>query len=179
MNLKGTKTEANLAAAYAGESQARNKYTFYAAEAKKQGFKQIGEIFEKTADNERAHAEIWFEYLSGGSLGNTAHNLIDAATGENFEWTEMYAKFAEDARSEGLTEIAYLFEAVGKIEKDHEERFRKLAENVQQNEVFQKPETQCWICSNCGHIHEGTEAPKVCPVCKHQQSYFEIKTENN
>ncbi len=177
MNLKGTKTEANLAAAFAGESQARNKYTFYAAQARKEGYEQIAQFFELTAKNEQAHAQMWFERLSGG-ITETAHNLLDAAKGENFEWTKMYADFAKEAREEGFDELAYLFEAVGKIEKEHEERYMKLLENVQQDQVFQKPEKVVWVCGNCGHIHEGTSAPERCPVCSVAKSNFSLKAEN-
>lgn len=178
MNLKGTKTEANLAAAFAGESQARNKYIFYAAQARKEGYGQIADLLELTAKNEQEHAEMWFTYLSGGSIGETAHNLSDAAAGENYEWTHMYADFSKQARAEGFDELAYLFDAVGKIEKEHEERFTKLLQNVQQHKVFKKDQTEQWVCSECGHIHEGPEAPKVCPVCKNPQSKFALRAAN-
>lgn len=178
MNLKGTKTEANLSTAFIGESRARNKYTFYAAQARKDGYEQIARLFEETAKNEQQHAEIWFKYLCGGSIGETPHNLADAAKGENYEWTVMYADFAKEAKEEGLNELAYLFEAVGKIEKEHEERFNQLLENVQQNKVFQKDQPQQWICGKCGHIHEGDEAPKICPVCQNPQAFFSIRATN-
>lgn len=178
MNLKGSKTEANLAAAFAGESQVRNKYVYYAGQARKEGYGQIADLLELTAANEQEHAKLWFTALSGGSLGDTAHNLQAAADGENYEWTEMYATFAEEAKEEGFDELAYLFSAVAKIEKQHEERFNKLLKNVQENKVFQKDEQAVWVCSNCGHIHEGTEAPKLCPVCKHSQSDFALQAKN-
>ena len=178
MDLKGTKTEANLKAAFAGESQARNKYTFFASKAKKEGYEQIASIFEETANNEKEHAKMWFKLLNGGDIKSTTENLEDAASGENYEWTDMYEKFAKDAKEEGFDHIAYLFEAVGKIEKEHEERYRKLLENIDTNEVFKKTGIRIWKCRNCGHIHVGGEAPKVCPVCAHPQSYFEIKAEN-
>ncbi len=177
MNLKGSKTEANLAAAFAGESQARNKYIFYAEQARKDGYNQIADYFEVTAKNEQAHAKMWFERLSGG-ISETSPNLLDAAKGENFEWTTMYAEFAAQAKEEGFDDLAYLFDAVGKIEKAHEERFTKLLENIQQNQVFAKPEKSVWICSNCGHIHEGTEAPQSCPVCAVTRAHFSLKSEN-
>lgn len=176
MELKGSKTEANLMAAFAGESQARNKYTYYAAKAKQDGYQQIGAFFEETANNEKEHAEIWFNLLS--SPAATAPNLEDAAKGENFEWQEMYPTFAKEAREEGFTEIAYLFEAVAAIEKEHEERFLKLKANLDENLVFQRGEQVIWICRNCGHIHEGTEAPQRCPVCKKPKDYFMLKNEN-
>ena len=177
MNLKGTKTEANLATAFAGESQARNKYTFYAALARKEGYEQIADLFELTAKNEKAHAKMWFDRLSSGST-ETAHNLLDAAKGENYEWTQMYAEFAKEAKEEGFNDLAYLFDAVGKIEKEHEERFMKLLENIQQEKVFQKSEKVVWVCANCGHIHEGTSAPERCPVCSVPKSNFSLKAEN-
>ena len=173
---EGTQTEKNLEAAFAGESQARNKYTYFASKAKKEGFEQIASLFLKTADNEKEHAKMWFKELNG--IGDTAQNLEAAAEGENYEWTDMYEKFAKDAKEEGFDHIAYLFEAVGKIEKEHEERYRKLLENIDTNEVFKKTGIRIWKCRNCGHIHVGEEAPKVCPVCAHPQSYFEIKAEN-
>ena len=177
MELKGSKTEANLMAAFAGESEARNKYTYFASKAKKDGYVQISKIFEETANNEKEHAKIWFKLLNGG-ISDTATNLKLAAEGENYEWTEMYASFAETAREEGFTEIAALFEGVAKIEKEHEERYRKLLENVQGGIVFSRDNDMIWQCSNCGHIHIGKASPEVCPVCAHPQSYFEIKANN-
>lgn len=176
--LQGTRTEANLLAAFAGESQARNKYTYYAGKAKKEGYEQIAEIFLETAANEQEHAKLWFKQLHGGEVPGTAANLKDAAAGEHEEWTDMYARFAEEAKAEGFDRIAYLFTEVGKIEKSHEERYRKLAQNIKDGEVFKRKEKQFWICSNCGHIHEGPEAPDKCPTCAHPQSYFEIRTVN-
>ena len=176
-DLKGTKTEANLMAAFAGESQARNKYSYYASKAKKDGYVQIASIFEETANNEKEHAKIWFKLLHGGIPG-TLENLADAAEGENYEWTEMYDQMAKDAREEGFNEIADLFEQVGKIEKEHEERYRKLIENIEGGLVFSRDEDMIWQCSNCGHIVIGKKAPEVCPVCAHPQSYFQIKAEN-
>ena len=178
MDLKGTKTEANLMAAFAGESQARNKYTYYASKAKKEGYEQIAAIFEETADNEKEHAKMWFKLLHGNEVPSTVQNLKDAAEGENFEWTDMYDNFAKIAKEEGFDHIAYLFEEVAKIEKEHEERYKKLLENIDSDEVFKKTGVRIWKCRNCGHIHVGEEAPKVCPVCAHPQSYFEIKAEN-
>lgn len=178
MELKGSKTEANLQTAFAGESQARNKYTYYASKAKKDGYVQISKIFEETAANEKEHAEIWFKLLHDGAVPDTVTNLEDAADGENYEWTDMYAKFAEEAKAEGFTKIAYLFEAVGKIEKEHEERYRKLLANIKGDLVFSKDEDVIWQCSNCGHICIGKKAPGVCPVCAHPQSYFEVKANN-
>ncbi len=176
--LKGTKTEANLKEAFAGESMARNKYTYYASKAKKDGFVQIANLFEETANNEKEHAKIWFKLLHGGSVADTAVNLLDAANGENYEWTDMYAKFAIDAREEGFDHIAFLFESVAKIEKTHEERYRKLLSNVEGKTVFSKDGDAIWQCLNCGHIVIGKSAPAVCPVCDHPQSYFELKPEN-
>ena len=176
-DLKGTKTEANLMAAFAGESQARNKYTYYASKAKKDGYVQIASIFEETANNEKEHAKIWFKLLHGGIPG-TLENLADAAAGENYEWTEMYDQMAKDAREEGFDHIADLFEQVGKIEKEHEERYRKLIENIEGGLVFSRDNDRIWQCSNCGHIVVGKKAPEVCPVCAHPQSYFQIKAEN-
>ena len=176
-DLKGTKTEANLLAAFAGESQARNKYTYYASKAKKDGYVQIASIFEETANNEKEHAKIWFKLLHGGISG-TLENLADAAAGENYEWTEMYDQMAKDAREEGFDHIADLFEQVGKIEKEHEERYRKLIENIEGGLVFSRDNDMIWQCSNCGHIVVGKKAPEVCPVCAHPQSYFQIKAEN-
>lgn len=178
MELKGSKTEANLLAAFAGESQARNKYTYYASKAKKDGYVQIAKIFEETANNEKEHAKIWFKILQGGNIGETAANLRDAAEGENYEWTDMYAGFAQTARKEGFTQIAALFEGVAKIEKEHEERFRKLLANVEGDCVFSKDNDVIWQCENCGHIVIGKKAPQICPVCSHPQSYFQIKAEN-
>ncbi len=177
-DLKGTKTEANLMAAFAGESQARNKYTYYSSKAKKEGFVQISNIFAETAANEKEHAEIWFKLLHGGDVPTTAENLKDAANGENYEWTDMYAGFAKTAKEEGFDQIAYLFEAVGKIEKHHEERYLKLLDNVESEKVFGREDAVVWICTNCGHIHEGTDAPNKCPICAHPQAYFEIRTVN-
>ena len=176
MDLKGTKTEANLKAAFAGESQARNKYSYFASQAKKDGYEQIAAIFEETAHNEKEHAKMWLKELNG--IGNTAENLKAAADGENYEWTDMYDEFAKVAKEEGFDRIAYLFEAVGKIEKEHEERFKKLLENVEEGKVFEAGEVKIWKCRNCGHIVVGTKAPEVCPVCRHPQAYFEIKAEN-
>ena len=178
MELKGSKTEANLMAAFAGESQARNKYTYYASKAKKEGYEQIAAIFEETANNEKEHAKMWFKLLHDGAVPSTVDNLKDAANGENYEWTDMYAEFAKTAKEEGFDRISYLFEAVAKIEKEHEERYAKLLENINTDEVFKKTGVRIWKCRNCGHIHVGESAPKVCPVCEHPQSYFEIKAEN-
>ena len=178
MNLEGTKTQANLMAAFAGECQARTKYTYFASKAKKDGFVQIANLFMETAENEKEHAKIWFKLLNDG-IKDTATNLKDAAAGENYEWTDMYAEFAKDAREEGFDHIAYLFEEVAKIEKEHEERYLKLLENVEGGLVFSKDEEKIWKCSNCGHIVIGKEAPEVCPVCSHPRAYFEIKAENN
>ena len=176
MDLKGTKTEANLKAAFAGESQARNKYSYFASQAKKDGYEQIAAIFEETAHNEKEHAKMWLKELNG--IGNTAENLKAAADGENYEWTDMYDEFAKVAKEEGFDRIAYLFEAVGKIEKEHEERFKKLLENVEEGKVFEAGEVKIWKCRNCGHIVVGTKAPEICPVFSHPQAYFEIKAEN-
>ena len=176
MNLKGTKTEKNLQAAFAGESQARNKYTYFASVAKKEGYEQISALFAKTADNEKEHAKMWFKLL--GELGNTAENLKAAAEGENYEWTDMYATFAKEADEEGFTEIAAKFRAVAKIEKSHEERYLKLLNNVEMQAVFAKSEETMWECRNCGHLVVGKKAPEVCPVCVHPQSYFEVRAEN-
>ncbi len=178
-NLKGTKTEANLKEAFAGESMARNKYSYYASKAKKDGFVQISKIFEETAANEKEHAKIWFKLLQeDGAIPSTIDNLKDAAEGENFEWTDMYAKFAKEAREEGFEEIAALFEGVAAIEKEHEERYRKLLANIEGDLVFSRDGDCIWQCSNCGHVHVGPKAPEVCPVCNHPQSYFELKAEN-
>ena len=178
MELKGTKTEANLMAAFAGESQARNKYTYYASKAKKEGYEQIAAIFLETADNEKEHAKMWFKLLHDGGVPSTIENLKDAAKGENFEWTDMYQEFAKTAKEEGFDKIAYLFESVGKIEKEHEERYLKLLENIEEGKVFEAGEIKIWKCRNCGHIHVGLKAPEVCPVCDHPRAYFEIKSEN-
>ena len=177
MELKGSKTEKNLMAAFSGESEARNKYTYYASKAKKDGYVQISKLFEETAANEKEHAKIWFKLLKDG-IGATADNLADAAAGENYEWTEMYPTFAKEAREEGFEHIAYLFEEVAKIEKEHEERYRKLLANIEGDLVFSKDNDAIWQCSNCGHIVVGKKAPQVCPVCAHPQAYFEIKAEN-
>ena len=173
---KGTQTEANLRAAFSGESEARNKYTYFASKAKKEGFEQIAAIFQKTADNEKEHAKMWFKELSG--IGTTAENLQAAADGENYEWTDMYEGFAKTAEEEGFPELAAKFRAVGAIEKAHEERYRKLLQNVEMQQVFAKSEVKVWECRNCGHIVVGTNAPEVCPVCNHPQSYFEVREEN-
>ena len=178
MELKGSKTEANLRTAFAGESQARNKYTYYASKAKKEGYVQIAKLFEETAANEKEHAKIWFKLLNGGDVPGTADNLLDAASGENYEWTEMYAEFAKTAKEEGFDKIAFLFEEVGKIEKEHEERYQKLLNNLTQGKVFEREEPQMWVCANCGHIHYGNKAPEKCPVCDHPMAYFKIKAEN-
>ena len=176
MNLKGTKTEKNLMTAFAGESQARNKYTYFARVAKKEGFEQISAIFQHTADNEKEHAKMWFKAL--GELGNTAQNLLAAAEGENYEWTDMYATFAKEAEEEGFVELAAKFRMVADIEKSHEERYRKLLSNVEMQEVFAKSEMQIWECRNCGHLVMGKQAPEVCPVCAHPKAYFEVRKEN-
>jgi len=178
MELKGTKTEKNLLEAFAGESMARNKYTYFASKAKKDGFVQISKIFEETAANEKEHAKMWFKYLNGGSVSDTATNLKDAAEGENFEWTDMYARMAKEAREEGFEEIALKFEYVAKVEKEHEERYRKLLANVEGDLVFSKDGDVIWQCINCGHIVVGKKAPEICPTCNHPQSYFQLKPEN-
>lgn len=178
MNLKGTKTEANLQTAFAGESQARNKYTYYASKAKKEGYEQIAAIFEETAANEKEHAKMWFKLLHDNDIPSTVENLADAAAGENYEWTDMYAQFAKEAKEEGFDRIAYLFEAVGAIEKTHEERYRKLLANVEGGLVFSSEGDAIWECRNCGHIYIGKEAPKICPVCAHPQSFFQKRAEN-
>ncbi len=177
MDLKGTRTEANLMAAYAGESQARVKYEYYASKAKKDGYQQIGELFMETSNNEKEHAKLWFKLLHGGMPETTA-NLADAAAGENFEWTDMYAKFAKEAREEGFDDIAKMFEGVAAIEKTHEERYRKLLANIEGGLVFSREGDMIWECANCGHIHVGKEAPQVCPVCAHPQAYFKLRAEN-
>lgn len=176
MELKGTKTEKNLMAAFAGESQARNKYTYFASVAKKEGYEQIAAIFLKTAENEKEHAKLWFKYLDG--IGNTAQNLKAAAEGENYEWTDMYDTFAKEAEEEGFKELAEKFRAVGRIEKTHEERYRTLLNNVEMNAVFEKAGERMWECRNCGHIVVGKAAPEICPVCNHPKSYFEVREEN-
>lgn len=176
--LKGTKTEKNLQTAFAGESEARNKYTYFASKAKKDGYVQIAAIFEETAANEKEHAKMWYKLLHGGEIGSTIDNLVEAANGENYEWTDMYAGFAKEAKEEGFDHIAFLFEEVAKIEKEHEERYRKLLANIQGDLVFSREGDVIWQCSNCGHICVGKKAPQVCPVCAHPQSYFQIKAEN-
>ena len=178
MELKGSRTEANLMAAFAGESQARNKYTYYASKARKDGYEQIAAIFEETAKNEMEHAKIWFKLLHDGAVPSTEVNLKDAADGENYEWTEMYAQFAAEAKEEGFTRIAYLFDAVAKIEKEHEERYKKLLANIEDGIVFSKDNDIVWICSNCGHVTIGKKAPEICPVCAHPQSFFHEKANN-
>ena len=178
MDLKGTKTESNLLAAFAGESQARNKYTYYASKAKKEGYEQIAAIFEETANNEKEHAKMWFKHMHDGVVPDTMTNLLDAAAGENGEWTEMYKRMAEEARAEGYTQIAAQFEGVAKIEKSHEERYRALAKNMEDNKVFTKDNEEVWICRNCGHVHVGKKAPELCPVCAHPQAYFELRSIN-
>ncbi|MBO5051718.1 MAG: rubrerythrin family protein [Clostridia bacterium] len=176
MELKGSKTEKNLATAFAGESQARNKYTYFASVARKEGYEQIAAIFEQTANNEKEHAKLWFKAL--GELGNTAENLLAAAEGENYEWTDMYDQFAREAEEEGFTRLAYQFRAVAAIEKTHEERYRALLSNVEMQQVFEKAEETMWECRNCGHLVIGKKAPEVCPVCTHPKSYFEVRKEN-
>lgn len=176
MDLKGSKTEKNLLEAFAGESQARNKYTYFASVAKKEGYQQIAAIFEATANNEKEHAKLWFKALN--SIGSTAENLKAAAEGENYEWTDMYDRFAKDAEEEGFAELAAQFRAVGEIERSHEERYRALLNNVEMKAVFEKGEETMWECRNCGHLVMGKKAPEVCPVCKHPQSYFEVRKEN-
>ena len=178
MELKGSKTEKNLMEAFAGESQARNKYSYYASKAKKDGYEQIAAIFEETANNEKEHAKLWFKYLHGGDIPSTEENLEDAANGENYEWTDMYKGFAETAKEEGFDELAYLFEEVAKIEKHHEDRYLALLENVSEGKVFAKDESQVWECRNCGHLVVAAKAPALCPVCEHPQSYFEVRKVN-
>ena len=178
LELKGSKTEKNLQAAFAGESQARNKYTYFASKAKKEGYEQIAAIFEETAGNEKEHAKMWFKYLEGGEIKDTISNLNAAADGENYEWTDMYDEFARVAEEEGFSEIAAKFRMVGEIEKHHEERFRKLLKNIDDEVVFSSDEDTIWICRNCGHVVIGKKAPAVCPVCAHPQSYFERKADN-
>jgi rubrerythrin len=177
-NLKGTKTEKNLMEAFAGESQARNKYTYFASKAKKEGYEQIAAIFEETAGNEKEHAKLWFKLLCGGDLPPTTENLKAAADGENEEWTAMYKRMAEEAREEGFDDIAYLFEGVGKIEKEHEGRYRTLLKNIEDGTVFKKSQKSVWICRNCGHIIDSESAPQKCPICAHPQAYFELKIVN-
>ena len=176
--LKGTKTEKNLLEAFVGESQARNKYTYYASKAKKDGYEQIAAIFEETANNEKEHAKLWFKYLHNGEIASTMENLKDAAAGENYEWTDMYDRMAKEAEEEGFTEIAAKFRGVAAIEKHHEERYRKLLKNIDDKVVFSREGECIWICRNCGHIVIGKSAPKICPVCNHPQSYFELRKEN-
>ena len=177
-NLKGTKTEANLQAAFAGESQARNKYNYYASKARKDGYEQIAELFEETANNEKEHAKIWFKLLHGGAVPDTLTNLADAAAGENYEWTDMYAGFAKEARAEGFEDIAKLFEMVADIEKHHEERYLKLLANINEGIVFSRDCDMIWQCGNCGHLVIGKSAPEVCPVCDHPKAYFRIEARN-
>jgi rubrerythrin len=177
-NLKGTKTEKNLQEAFAGESMARNKYSYWASKAKKDGFVQIAAIFEETANNEKEHAKMWFKLLEGGAIKSTPENLEAAAAGENYEWTDMYARMAQEAREEGFNEIAAKFELVAKVEAEHEARYRKLLDNVKKERVFSKDNDVIWQCSNCGHIVIGKKAPQVCPVCDHPQAYFQVKAEN-
>ena len=178
MELKGSKTEQNLMSAFAGESQARNKYTFFASQARKEGYEQIASIFEETANNEKEHAKLWFKELNGGSVPSTLDNLNDAANGENYEYTTMYSDFAKEAREEGFDRIANLFERVGEIEKEHENRYRKLIDNIEKELVFSSEGDTIWICRNCGHVVIGKKAPLVCPVCAHKQSFFERKADN-
>ena len=178
MELKGSKSEQNLMTAFAGESQARNKYTYFASKAKKEGYEQIAAIFQETADNEKEHAKMWFKLLNGGDIPSTIENLKAAAEGENYEWTDMYDKMAKEAKEEGVDHIAFLFTEVGKIEKEHEARYKKLLEKVEEGKVFEAGEIKIWKCRNCGHIVVGTKAPEVCPVCAHPKAYFEIKAEN-
>ncbi len=178
MELKGSQTEKNLMEAFAGESQARNKYTYFASKARKDGYEQIAAIFEETAHNEKEHAKMWFKLLMGGDILSTEENLKMAADGENYEWTDMYAEFAKTAKEEGFNHIAFLFEGVAKIEKEHEERYNKLLNNVKEGLVFEKPEENTWKCRNCGHIHVGEKALEICPVCAHPKAHFEVKAEN-
>ena len=178
MELKGSRTEQNLMTAFAGESQARNKYSYYASKAKKEGYEQIAAIFEETAGNEKEHAKMWFKLLHDGNVPDTMTNLRDAANGENYEWTDMYAEFAKVAREEGFTDIARKFELVAAVEKEHEERYLKLLSNIENSDVFKREESVVWVCRNCGHVHVGKMAPKMCPTCDHPQAYFEIKNSN-
>ncbi|MCD8385843.1 MAG: rubrerythrin family protein [Bacteroidales bacterium] len=177
-SLKGTKTEQNLKDAFAGESMARNKYTYFASKAKKDGYVQMAAIFEETAKNEQEHAKLWYKYLNGGAIGTTEENLAEAAAGENYEWTDMYERMAREAREEGFDEIAAKMEGVARIEREHEERYRKLLKNIEDRKVFSKDGEAVWQCSNCGHIVVGKEAPAVCPVCAHPQAYFQVRAEN-
>ncbi len=176
-DLKGSRTQQNLQTAFAGESMARNKYTYYASKARKEGFEQIANLFEETANNEKEHAKMWFKLLHDG-VGTTEENLLDAAMGEHYEWTEMYAQFAKEAKQEGFDHIAYLFEGIAQIEKEHEDRYRKLLDNVKKELVFSKDQEAIWQCANCGHIYVGKKAPEICPVCDHPQAYFQVKAEN-
>lgn len=178
MELKGTKTEKNLMEAFAGESQARNKYTYFASKAKKEGYEQLSEVFTETANNEKEHAKIWFKLLQGGDIPTTTECLKQAAQGENYEWTDMYSTFAKEAKEEGFDHIAFLFEEVAKIEKEHEERYLKFLGNIDDNLVFERGEEKVWVCRNCGHVYVGEKAPEVCPVCNHPKAFFEIKKEN-
>lgn len=178
LELKGSKTEANLKTAFAGESQARNKYSYYASKARKDGYEQIAAIFEETAGNEKEHAKLWFKLLNGGAVSDTLTNLLDAAAGENYEWTDMYATFAKEARAEGFDDIANLFAGVAVIEHGHEERYRKLISNIESDLVFSRDDEVIWQCSNCGHIHIGTNAPDECSICKHPQAYFQLQVIN-
>ena len=178
MELKGSKTEQNLKTAFAGESQARNKYSYYASKAKKDGYEQLAAIFEETANNEKEHAKLWFKWLHDGAVPDTKTNLQDAANGENYEWTEMYKEFAETAKEEGFDELARLFEMVGEIEKHHEERYLKLLQNIEDDRVFKKDGDKIWVCRNCGYVYTGKEALEVCPVCAHPQSFMEVKADN-
>ena len=178
MELKGSKTEENLMKAFAGESQARNKYTYFASKAKKDGYEQIGAIFEETANNEKEHAKIWFKLLNNGEIHSTIDNLLEAANAENYEWTDMYSEFAKTAKEEGFDHIAYLFDSVAKIEKEHEERYRKLLDNIKGDSVYKKEDKVMWICRNCGHVHYGEQAPEMCPVCSHPKKFFELKAYN-
>ncbi|MFR1710194.1 MAG: rubrerythrin [Clostridium sp.] len=178
MNLNGTKTEGNLKAAFAGESQARNKYTYYACKAREEGYEQIADIFEETAHNEMSHARLWFKFLNNESIPSTEENLKDAAGGENYEHTDMYKQFADDAKAEGFDKIALLFEAVGKIEHEHEQRYLKLLENLKNDKIFKKEEKTTWICRECGYIYVGEQAPNTCPVCKYPKAFFEVKSDN-
>jgi len=177
-NIKGTKTEANLKAAFAGESEARNKYSYYASKARKEGYEQIANFFEETANNEKEHAKLWFKQLHGGDVPDTLTNLLDAADGENYEWTQMYAEFAKDAREEGFTEIARLMDEVGSIEKEHEERYRALRKNIEDGVVFAREESKEWHCLNCGKVIDAKEAPSLCPACAHPKGYFEMRATN-
>ena len=178
MELKGSKTEQNLMTAFAGESQARNKYTYYASKAKKDGYEQLAAIFLETAENEKEHAKLWFKELHGGQIPSTEENLLDAANGENYEYTEMYKEFAETAREEGFTRLAFLFEEVGKIEKEHEQRYLTLLSNVKDDRIFKKDGKKIWVCRNCGHVYEGDKALEVCPACAHPKAYMEVKADN-